>query len=194
MNVSGVSLYVVNRMYANWRQYIQNLRDEEAEEKRRQGTLQNKREGGYRRREGGKRKTHYSHKKRSVIYNRILRDECRSSPKLSCMIAGVVERVLKRIINRTPSDGFLVWYEICTPAAAWNYTSTLYMRMRTVVFSSVEFFFCTYAKTHRYETVADIKEERVLQAQEAVETAKRALEAELENTKKQVLYPNCTLV
>jgi hypothetical protein len=52
----------VNRMYANWRQHIQNLREEEAEEERRQGTLQNKRERGYKWREGGKRKTHYSHK------------------------------------------------------------------------------------------------------------------------------------
>lgn len=42
--------------------------------------------------------------------------------------------------------------------------------------------------------MADIKEERVLQAQEAVEAAKKALEAELDSTKKQVLYPKCTLV
>jgi hypothetical protein len=48
MNARGVSLCAVNRMYANWRQHIQNLREEEAEEERRQGTLQNKRERGYR--------------------------------------------------------------------------------------------------------------------------------------------------
>ena len=71
----------------------------------------------------------------------IVRDECRSSPKLSRMIAGVVERVLKRIINRTLSNGFLVWYETCTRAAECNYTNTLDMRMRTV--SSPRFLKCS---------------------------------------------------
>lgn len=77
----------------------------------------------------------------SVTYNRTLRDECRSRPKLSRMIAGVVERVLKRIINRTLSNGFLVWYETCTRAAECNYTNTLDMRMRTV--SSPRFLKCS---------------------------------------------------
>jgi hypothetical protein len=39
---------------------------------------------------------------------------------------------------------------------------------------------------HRYENVAEIKEERLQQAQEAVDAAKRALEAELDSTKKEV--------
>jgi hypothetical protein len=56
------------------------------------------------------------------------------------------------------------------------------------------FSFLASAKTHRYETVVDIKEEGVLQAQEAIEAAKRALEAELDSTKKQVLYPIYTLL
>ena len=46
---------------------------------------------------------------------------------------------------------------------------------------------CICTNMHRCENVAEIKEERVQQAQEAVEAAKRALEAELDSTKKQVI-------